>query len=82
MITVEQAKSVVEANFEGAKTKEIYKYKGRYYLVVAPSGAKDYNDPFYIVGIADGKYRFLNPLEDIDAFNDALESGPIKTFSD
>ena len=80
MISIDQAKSIIESNFKGSKAKEVYKYKDDYYMIIAPSGEKDYNDPFYIVGIADGKYRFLNPLEDIDAFNDSLENGPIKTF--
>lgn len=80
MIDLNNAKSIIEQHFKGAKPKAAYKYDNKYYLFVAPANEKDDNDPFYIVSIADGKYRFLNPLEDIDKFNEAIENGPIKTF--
>lgn len=80
MISLNDAKSIIEKNFKGSKVKAAYMYGKDYYLLFAPSGENDHNDPFYIVGIADGKYRFLNPLEDIDKFNDAIEKEPIKTF--
>jgi hypothetical protein len=81
MITVDEAKSIVEEHFEGSKPQSAYKYGDDFYMIIAPSGENDHNDPFYIVGIADGKYRFLNPLEDIDKFNKCWENGPIKVFS-
>ena len=81
MISLEQAKSIIESKFEGAKAEAAYKYDDKFYLIVAPSGNGDTNDPFYLVDIGSGKYRFLNPLEEIDKFNDAMENGPIKTFN-
>ena len=80
MIDLNEAKSIIEKNFDGAEVKEAYQYDKKYYLLVAPTGENDSNDPFYIVDIASGKYRFLNPLEDIDKFNESIEKGPIKTF--
>lgn len=80
MISLEQAKSIIESKFKGAKAEAAYKYGDKFYLIMAPSGRDDANDPFYLVDIGSGKYRFLNPLEDIDKFNDAMENGPIKTF--
>lgn len=80
MITIDEAKSIVEKNFKGAKAREVYKYGEKYYMIVAPAEKNDMNDPFYIVGIADGKYRFLNPLENIEEFNKSIENGPIKTY--
>lgn len=80
MKSIAEAKSIVEKNFKGAKAQAVYKYGRDFYLFVAPSGENDTNDPFYIVSIADGKYRFLNPLENIDKFNESMEAGPIKAF--
>ncbi|WP_458459237.1 hypothetical protein, partial [Pseudobutyrivibrio sp.] len=66
MITTDAAKNIVEKNFKGAKVKEIYYWDDgkKYYMVVAPRFENDPNDPFYLVGINDGKYRFINPMED------------------
>lgn len=80
MIGLDEAKSIIESKFEGARVKEAYRYKNKFYLLVAPRGEKDANDPFYIVDIGTGKYRYLNPLEDMDAFNKSIEDGPIKTY--
>lgn len=80
MITIEAAKSIIEDHFDGVKVKAAYEYGDKFYMFLAPTGENDNNDPFYIVGIADGKYRFLNPLEDIDEFNKSIEKGPIKKF--
>lgn len=82
MISLEQAKSIIESHFKGAKAEAAYKYDNKFYLIVAPSGKGDTNDPFYLVDMGNGKYRFLNPLENIDKFNNAIENGPIKTFGD
>lgn len=78
MIDVNQAVEIVTKHFSEARPKEIYKYKDKFYMIVAPASENDPSDPFYIVNISNGDYRFLNPLEDIGAFNKALESGPIK----
>ena len=80
MIDLNTAKSIVEKHFKGAKVKSAYMYDDKFYLFVAPTSENDMNDPFYIVDVSDGKYRFLNPLEDIDKFNEAMEKGPIKSF--
>lgn len=80
MIDLNEAKSIIEHKFEGSKVQAAYQYDKKYYLLVAPSGENDNNDPFYIVDIGTGKYRFLNPLEDIDKFNESIENGPIKVF--
>lgn len=80
MITVDDAKSIIETHFKGTKATQAYKYADKFYLIIAPSKKGDVSDPMYLVGIADGKYRFLNPLEDLDAFNESIENGPIKTF--
>ena len=80
MIDLGRAKDIIEEHFPKANPKAAYKYKDKYYLIVAPEMENDVNDPFYIVDVANGDYRFLNPVEDIEAFNDALEKGPIKTF--
>ena len=81
MIDLNEAKSIIERNFEGSKVQAAYQYDKKFYLLVAPTEENDNNDPFYIVDIASGKYRFLNPLEDIDKFNESIEAGPIKTFT-
>lgn len=80
MINLNTAVETIKEHFPKAKPKAAYMYKERYYLIVAPQMERDVNDPFYIVDASDGKYRFLNPLEDMEAFNKAMESGPIKTF--
>lgn len=80
MITVDEAKAIVEKHFDGTKAKAAFKYGEKFYMILAPTAENDNNDPFYIVGIADGKYKFLNPLEDLDKFNKSMEDGPIKTF--
>ena len=80
MITVGEAKSIIESHFEGSKAREAYKYGDKFYMLMAPRGDGDSSDPIYLVGISDGKYRYLNPLEDIDEFNKTIENGPIKRF--
>ena len=80
MIDLNTAVETVKEHFHGAQPKEAYMYKDKFYMIVAPQSEKDMNDPFYIVDIATGKYRFLNPLEDMEAFNEALENGRIKSF--
>lgn len=80
MIDLGRAVDIIEEHFPKAEPKEAYMYKKKFYLIMAPSGENDRNDPFYIVDVANGDYRFLNPLEDIDSFNGALERGPIKIF--
>ena len=80
MISLDEATKSIQQHFPGAKPKAAYNYKDKFYLIMAPSMKNDMNDPMYIVDIATGKYRFLNPLEDIDAFNKSIEDGPIKVF--
>lgn len=80
MIDLGRAKSIIEEHFPKAKPKAAYMYGKKYYLIVAPIAENDMNDPFYIVDVTNGDYRFLNPLEDIDLFNDTMENGPIKVF--
>jgi len=80
MIDLERAKNIVKEHFPKAQPKAAYMYGKKYYLIVAPSGENDMNDPFYIVSVANGDYRFLNPLEDIDLFNETMENGSVKTF--
>lgn len=81
MISISEAANIIREHFEGAKPGAVYIYKDKYYLIFAPRGKGDINTPIYIVGIADGKYRFLNPMEDIDAFNEAMEKGAVKNIS-
>jgi len=80
MITANQAKSIIESHFKGSKVRQIYKYSDNYYMLMAPRNNNDASDPIYLVNIANGNYRYLNPLEDIDVFNEAIEKGPIKKF--
>ena len=80
MISLMDAKKIVEKRFPEAKVEAAYKYTDQYYLFVAPSVENDVNDPFYIVDIDDGKCRFLNPMEDFDAFDSALSSTPLKKY--
>lgn len=80
MIDLKTAKNIIETNFPESKPTGAYMYKDKYYLIVAPSGKDDANDPFYIVDASNGDYRFLNPLEDIDSFNKSIERGPIQLF--
>lgn len=79
MITVFQAKSIIEKNYK-ARVKAVYDYKKDYYLVTAPKSDKTYDDPMYLVNKRNGDYRFLNPMEDIQAFNLTVIKGPLKTF--
>lgn len=81
MIDIGRACDIIQEHFPRAEPKSIYMYKKKFYLIMAPSGEDDSNDPFYIVDVANGDYRFLNPVEDIDAFNESIEKGPIKTIS-
>lgn len=81
MIDIGRACDIIQEHFPRAEPKSIYMYKKKFYLIVAPSGEDDSNDPFYIVDVANGDYRFINPTEDIDAFNESIERGPIKTIS-
>lgn len=80
MISVDGAREIIESNFKGAKAKAIYDYGKEFYLVIAPTSDGDYSDPNYIVSKSDGKYRFLNPLENMELFSDAMQAGPIKVF--
>lgn len=80
MIDLGAAKSIIEEHFKGSRVQEAYVYDKKYYLLVAPTGKRDMNDPFYIVDVNNGKYRFLNPLENIEKFNEAIKRGPIKRY--
>lgn len=78
MIDVKRACDIIEEHFPRAKPRNVYRYKEHFYLIFAPEKEGDSNDPIYLVNIGNGDYRFLNPLEDIEAFNEAIEKGPIK----
>lgn len=82
MISIDQAVDIVKSNFKGSEPKEVYIYDNDYYMIFAPSGKDDNNTPIYIVGISDGRHRYLNPLEDIDKFNAALDRGPVKNINE
>ena len=79
MITVDDAKNIVEQQFKGTKARAAYDY-GDYYMIVAPHSDDDYSDPMYVVHKASGKYRFLNPLENIESFSKTMSHGPIKIY--
>lgn len=80
MITVDQAKNIVEEHFRGAKAQAAYDYGKEYYLIIAPTSQNDYSDPNYIVHKESGKYRFLNPLENLKAFSASMNAVPIKIY--
>lgn len=79
MITIDEAKSIVEDRFK-VKVKTVLKYGDEFYLLMAPHSDTDYSDPMYLVGIADGRCRFLNPLEDFEAFQKSIDNGPLKQY--
>lgn len=84
MISVEEARGILEKRFPDAIVKSSYMYKDSYYLFYAPDknvGDVDYNDPFYIVSVDGSKTRFLNPLEDFEAFRTAINENHIKSYT-
>lgn len=80
MIDLERARAIVKRWFPNNDPKVAYQYKDKYYLIMAPAYEDDDSDPFFIVDIDGGRCRQFSPLEDIDSFNKAIESGSIKTF--
>ena len=84
MISVEQAKGILEKRFPDAGVKSSYMYKDSFYLFLAPdknADGTDYNDPYYIIDVENGNIRFLNPLEDLEAFMKAMSDNLIKDYS-
>ena len=72
MISINDAIKKVERITE-EKAVKVCDYKSKYYLIFVKGGS-----PFYIVDKNNGDTRFLNPLEDISALADAMESKVLK----
>lgn len=74
MISIEDAVKKIEDITE-EKVKQVSDYKGKYYLLLVEGGS-----PFYIVDKNTGDNRFLNPLEDIKALADSIETKVLKRY--
>ena len=72
MITVKEAYSALPESLQSLVIKA-FKYDDSAYLFIAPENDDDDSDPFYLV--TDNKTIFmLNPFDDLDNFNKAIES--------
>ncbi|MBO7452437.1 MAG: hypothetical protein J6U54_19070 [Clostridiales bacterium] len=74
MITINEAKIIADRASQ-ARAIKVCDYKSNYYMFVNNSST-----PFYIVNKQTGKVRFLNPMEDYDAFIDSLEHKQIRKY--
>lgn len=80
MIDINRALDIIKKQFPEVKPSKVYMYKNDYYMIVGETSGKKQIDPFYLVDRGNGRYRQLNPLEDMAAFDAMIKRGPIKTL--
>ena len=73
MISAKDAYKILKRSFPKKHILDCSIYDGKAYLFTAKEHIEEdqYNDPFYLVGIKTKAIRQLNPLEDLDKFNEA-----------
>lgn len=79
MISINDAIGIVKDTYPGSEPRKVFEYKDKFYLIFCKPNEADRYDPFYLVSIEDGSTRFLNPVEDIEAFSDSINNRLIKT---
>ena len=81
MISVDEAKKMLESKYADISAEVAFEYGDKYYLFIAPTNGSR-NEPYYLVDKFSGKARYMNPLEDFDLFIDATENRQIKSYRD
>lgn len=79
MISVDEAKKMLESKYKDISADVAYEYGDKYYLFLAPTNG-NMNEPYYLVDKFSGKARYMNPLEDFDLFIDSTENHQIKSY--
>lgn len=73
MISAKEAYEIVKESFPKKHILDCSIYDGKAYLFTVKTkvDAEEYNDPFYLVDARTCSIRQLNPMEDLDKFNNA-----------
>ena len=76
MITIVDGIRSLVKNYPEVIPQAIYNYSDDMWMVLASHNDGSENS-YYAIEKSTGRTRYLNPLEDIDLFNSALENGLI-----
>lgn len=58
------------------------KSKNKYYILTAPDGKVDYNDPFYAINVKTGEISSFSPAADLDRYFEALDNNPMTIITE
>ena len=74
MINAKEAYAIFKKQYPSLTVTECCLYKNKWYIFTAPEkpGEVDFNDPYYAVNKITRKLTNFTPMEDLDAWLDAL----------
>ena len=78
MISVQEAKDIIQARFPEGNIRSAFEYKNRFYVFNVDLHTSDYENPFYAVSKSDGKLTGVSPFSDFEAFFDDADNHQIE----
>lgn len=78
MIKIPEAARCLKRKHPDVTIKGVALFDRNFYLFIAPSGnGPDFNDPYYLVSIKNGRVYSFAPAEYLSEFRDAIDNRSI-----